>query len=270
MDTFSDKEIVFDCGNINFIRPLGLNILALLIRSLLQQESSTIFFACPTDLGCEQYFNDQGFYKEFRLGDRDKAIKASPRSTSIGLRRMEVFEPFYLQQIAQWLNRNLSLPEEIITDAVTIPLSEIILNVVDHSQSSMGCYICAQSYPQEKKLMLSVADCGVGFLETLRPRYTSLSHESQDQNAKAIALAVQEGISSKSRGSNAGAGLYILSDFLKQRGNVEIISKDGVWRQNADGTTLSRTIPFAFPGSCVNVEFDNQKIMDLRFQGDDE
>ena len=253
----TDQDVLFDCREIDFIRPLGVNILALLIRSLLQQVSRKIFFTHPSDRACRKYLENQGFYKEFLI--QDNVIEAVPRSTSVGLRRIESFEPLYLEEIAEWLNRNSLLPDQVIKDAVKITLSEIINNVIDHSRSSIGCYISAQAYPNENRLIFSVADLGVGFLETLRPEYNDLS-----KNEEAIALAVQSGVSSKSRGGNAGAGLDILCGFLKHcSGHLEIISIDGVWRQNPDGTSSTDTIPFSFPGSCINIEFDNQTIMNI-------
>ena len=258
LETEYVKEIVFECGNICFIRPLGLNVIALLIRSFLQQGTRTIFFVSPNNAGCERYFQDQGFYKEFHIEAHEKTITASPRSTSVGLRRMETFEPLYLDTIAVWLNKNLLLPEESIKDAVNIPLSEIINNVIDHSRSPLGCYISAQAYPHEDRLLFSVADLGVGFLQTLRPEFPQLR-----ENRSAIALAIKYGVSSKSKGRNVGAGLSILSDFLRFRGKLEIISFDGVWRQGFQGNSVTDTLPFSFPGSCINIEFDNQKIAEL-------
>ena len=258
------EEIVFDCGALKFIRPFGLNILALLIRSLLQ-DSKTVFFSHPTDRACKRYLENQGFYEEFPIQDSNSVVKAAPRSTSVGLRRMEFVEPSFFEQVALWLSRNLSLPAENIKNAIYLPLSELVPNVVDHSEFSIGCYISAQSYPRENRLMFSVADRGVGFLETLRHKYTNLNNDQE-----AVALAIESGISSKSKVRNAGRGLYLLCDFLKHCGNLEIISKDGVWRQNSNGTTSSQTMPFCFPGSCVNIEIDKQQIMDVRFQDEDD
>ena len=251
----TDQEVLLDCGETCFIRPLGINLLALLSRGLLHQGSKKIFFTHPSNNVCRQYLEDQGFYKEFII--QNNIIEAAPRSTSVGLRRIECFEPFYLEDIAKWLNRNSVLPEPAINDAVKITLSEIINNVIDHSQSPIGCYISAQAYPQENRLLFSVADLGVGFLSTLLPKYTHLMN-----NEQAISLAVKAGISSKSRDRNIGAGLPILCDFLKHySGYLEIISMNGIWRQRPDGTLVGFTIPFSFPGTCINIEFNNQKIL---------
>lgn len=256
-----NHDVLFDCGDVCFIRPLGGNILALLIRGLLQQGSRTVLFTPPNNKYCRKYLEDQGFYKEFPV-QNDNVIKTAPRQTSVGLRRIQSFEPLYLDEIARWLSKNSKLPQKVINDAVKITLSEIIHNVIDHSQSSIGCYISAQAYPQAGRLQLSVADIGIGFFATLRDRYKDLNN-----NEGAIALAVQSGVSSKSKVGNVGAGLYILSDFLKRcSGSLEIISINGVYRQKHDGTLSTDTIPFSFPGTCINIEFDNRKILEWAYE----
>ena len=263
LNTASAKEIIFECGDVRVIHPLGLNILALLIRNLLRENSRKVFFVHPTDRECKTGLEAQGFYEEFPIQHGIESINATPRSSSMGLRRMDACDYLYLEMLADWLNHNLSLPEKNIKEAISTTLSETVQNVVDHSQSDIGCYISAQSYPNEEKLLFSVADYGIGFLKTLCDHYSSLNN-----NTEAIALAIQSGISSKSKIRNAGAGLDILSGFLKQRGNLEIISFDGIWRQSNDGE-LSDTLPFSFPGSCVNIEFNNKKIADLRLDDDE-
>lgn len=251
-------DVLFDCGDVCFIRPLGSNILALLIRGLLQQGSRKVFLTDPNNGSCKKYLADQGFYKEFHV--KNNVVASAARRTSVGLRWIQSFEPLYLDEIARWLNRNSMFPQAVIDDAVKITLTEVINNVIDHSQSSIGCYVSAQAYPHEQRLMLSVADLGIGFLATLGARYNLRNNE------QAIELAVQSGVSSKSRGRNAGAGLDVLRDYLKHSGSLEIISIDGRGRQKPDGTPLKETLPFSFPGTCINIEFDNRKILDWAYE----
>ena len=252
-----EQDVLFDCGDMSFVCPMGVNILALLIQSLSRQVSRKIFFTPPNNNSCGNYLDNQGFYKEFDI--QNNIITVAPLNTTVGLRRIKNFEPLYLEEIALWLNRNSDLPQEAINDAVKITLSEIINNVIDHSQSPIGCYVSAQAYPGEQNLMLSVADLGIGFLGTLHARYKNLKNDKE-----AIALAVQSGVSAKSRGGNAGAGLDILSDFLgRYAGDFKIISMDGVWHQSPDGI-VNDTIPFSFPGTCITIILNNQKIRDIR------
>ena len=215
--------------------------------------SRKIYFTHPGENVCKSYLNSQGFYNEFPV--QNNIVEVVPLMTSVGLRRIQSFEPLYIEEIARWLNHNSLLPQNAIGDAVKITLSELLNNVIDHSQSSIGCYVSTQAYHKERTLVLSVADLGIGFLETLRPRYKSLK-----SNKDAIALAVKSGISARSRGGNAGASLNILSDFLEHHaGSLEIISMDGLWRQYPNGTMAS-TIPFSFPGSCITMSFDSRRI----------
>ncbi len=196
-----------------------------------------------------QYLIDQGFFEEFYFQETRGVLRHRLKSKSVMLRRLNEFEGSYPMQIADWLTRNSKIPAEAVRDMVGITLPEIINNVFDHSASPIGCCVCPQAYRSKKQLMFSVTDLGIGFFQTLSPHYRHL-----DSEASAIALAVQPGVSSKARGKNMGAGLYILSEWLKNhQGELEIISKDGRWKQGPDGQTFQEPLPFSFPGSSINL-----------------
>jgi hypothetical protein len=240
--------VTFECGNVRMFTPLGLNLLASLIHNL-HLHGREILFIPPSDPKTLQYLTDQGFFTEFQFVDSKSQLKQARRSTSVMLRRMHEFLGSYPIEVADWLSRNSAVPPEAVRDMVAITLPELMNNVFDHSSSPIGCCVCAQAYKREGKLTLSVTDLGIGFLESLLPRYTHLGRE-QD----AIALAVQEGVSSLSTRHNAGRGLYILCDWVKrQQGEVEIISKDGKWKQFPGGRIEQETLDFPFPGTCINM-----------------
>jgi len=139
---------------------------------------------------------------------------------------------------------------------IMVTMPEVINNVFDHSDSPFGCYVCAEAYPQEHRLMLSVMDFGVGFLYRLNPRYPQLTSD-----AEAIALAVKDGVSSRPTGKHAGSGLYILSDWSKGReGDLEFISQNGRWTQSPRGVTRTEDLPFSFPGTCINLRIRTDKL----------
>lgn len=105
--------------------------------------------------------------------------------------------------------------------------------------------------------MLSVVDTGIGFHATLVRRYKFLAN-----NEAAIAHAIQQCVSSQPVSRNAGAGLDILAGAMKNHaGHLEIVSKDGLWRQQPDGSCSGRTLPFSFPGTCINIQLDNTGIL---------
>jgi len=257
------SEVLFECGDAHFFRPLGLNILASLIRSFLDDQPRKIFFTPPNNDDCKKYLQSQGFYEEFNLQEESRELSLQttlPYSTSVRLYRNKLYEPTYFERIAKWLNKNLQYAEneiQAIEDILSITLSEIFNNVIDHSQSPIGYYVNAQAYRREKCLMLSVVDTGIGFHATLARRYKFLAN-----NEAAIAHAIQYGVSSRSKHGNAGAGLDILADAMKNHaGHLEIVSKDGLWRQQPDGSRSGGTLPFSFPGTCINVQLDNTGIL---------
>lgn len=241
------EPVQIDMGNVRFLRPFGLNLLAGMISELLRN-GQDVSITLPSDHKVQEYLSTQGFYLEFPTGPAGR-LQSSPRSTSVGLRRLDQLDYQYLTSVAYWLRGNSSIPFEKIEDMVKVTMPEIINNVSDHSKSAFGCYVCAQAYPREQRLMLSVIDFGRGFYAALSPHYRSINND-----AEAIALAVQDGISSKARKNNAGRGLYILSDWVRKRkGHLEIVSQDGYWKQDSKGLTHTRNLSFDFPGSCINL-----------------
>ena len=261
----SKEDVTIECGDVKFLQPMGLALLASMTCALTQTGRRTAYFTMPTNNAVLAYLADQDFFKEFSIEGTSRArIAAAPRSSSIGLKQLKSYDASYIAQIPKWLERNSYMRPEAITEVIYTTIPEIINNVFDHSQSPIGCYICAQAYPSLKQLKLSTIDLGVGLLNTLRPLFPHLKHDSE-----AIELAVKPGITSKSRPNNAGVGLDVLSGFLSEnRGTLEIVSRDGEWKQAADGTTKKRTLPFDFPGTCINLTFDDQAFMDRFAEGD--
>ena len=250
--------VIIDCGNLSTLTPLGLNILASMIHNL-HLQGREITFIPPANRKTLQYMTDQGFFVEFHFDNVNKPLKQANRSTSVMLRRMDEFVGSYPIEVADWLSRNSSVPAEAVRDMVGITLAELINNVFDHSKSPIGCCICAQAYKDEGKLTLSVTDLGIGFLESLLPQYSSLQSDEA-----AISFAVQEGVSSRSNRRNRGAGLHILSEWMKtQCGELEIISKDGRWRQLPQGSCEHETLRFSFPGTCINMHVPTDVLLAL-------
>jgi len=99
--------------------------------------------------------------------------------------------------------------------AVQYCVSELIRNVLEHSGSPEGAYVCAQRYLKKnpKRVSIAVADCGSGISKHLGQAYP----EARNDNSAALSLAMRPGITGAQRGmygtsDNAGAGLFITND----------------------------------------------------------
>ena len=241
------EPVRIELGNVELLRPFGLNLLSGMIYDLLRR-GQDVSLTPPQNERVNRYLTNQGFFNEFLVQQYGR-LKRATKSTSVGLRRLDELDYTYLSSVAYWLNKHSQISIDRIQDMVMLTLPEIINNVFDHSASPFGCYVCAEAYPSEHRLMLSVVDFGVGFYQSLSPTYRQLNTD-----AEAIELAVKPGISSKTKKNNAGRGLYILSDWARQcEGDLEIISLDGHWKQSQNGMASARTLPYDFPGSCINL-----------------
>jgi anti-sigma regulatory factor (Ser/Thr protein kinase) len=128
-------------------------------------------------------------------------------------------------------------PEQV--GPVKYVISELVRNVLEHSISRSGAFVCAQYYRDSRKVGLGVVDAGVGIRESLR-RY----HPTRDDVA-AICLALQPGVtgtSSRFGGTeyNAGAGLF----FTR---SIATLSKTHMVLASGSGFYKSKKCPAGTP-----------------------
>lgn len=118
--------------------------------------------------------------------------------------------------------------------AVQYCISELIRNVLEHSGSMEGAYVCAQRYTSEPpRVSIAVADCGFGIASTLSYAYP----EAENDDEVALRLAMQLGITGAAKSGmyaatdNAGAGLFFTRAIAKATGGYfGLLSGDGVFR----------------------------------------
>jgi hypothetical protein len=104
--------------------------------------------------------------------------------------------------------------------AVQYCVSELLRNVLEHSGSPEGAYVCAHRYVRKlKRVTIAVADCGQGVAQHLSGAYA----EAGESDMAALGLAMQPGITGARSGmygtpENAGAGLFITRSIAKGTG----------------------------------------------------
>jgi anti-sigma regulatory factor (Ser/Thr protein kinase) len=119
--------------------------------------------------------------------------------------------------------------------AVQYCVSELLRNVLEHSGSGEGAFVCAQRFPggQVPRVSIAVADCGIGVAAHLGRAHT----EAQGKDAVALALALQPGTTGAVPGlygtaENAGAGLFLTRSIAKGTGGYfAIVSGNAAYRQ---------------------------------------
>ncbi len=172
-----------------------------------------------------------------------------------------------------------SEPESLA--AVQYCMSELLRNVLEHSGSLDGAFICAQTYPGKKKrVSIAVADCGIGVGAHLGRVFPDALSNARE----AIRLALQPGITGAVRGAygapdNAGAGLFITRSIAKGCGGYFMLySGEGAYRLRRANMEEQRTLTMdamaerhdywplvenGWQGTVVALEIMMERLMDF-------
>lgn len=105
-----------------------------------------------------------------------------------------------------------------VADPIRYVVSELGRNVLEHANSGVGAFVCAQYFRDKERIAIGMADSGRGILSAIRQ-----SHEASNE-ARAIQLALTPGISGATpriggNETNAGAGLFFIRSIAKVSGN---------------------------------------------------
>lgn len=97
-------------------------------------------------------------------------------------------------------------------ESIRYIMSELIRNVLEHSDSRGGAYVAAQYYPKSNAIKIGVADSGIGIKKSISRSYSTTS------DLDAIRLSLIPGITGttpKEGGTpqNAGAGLFFIKSI---------------------------------------------------------
>jgi hypothetical protein len=111
--------------------------------------------------------------------------------------------------------------------AVRYCVSELIRNVLEHSGSTDGAFVCAQRYvdADPKRVSIAVADCGGGIADHLGDIYP----EAREDHREALRLAMTPGVTGARPGiygttDNAGAGLFITRAIARATGGYFVLA----------------------------------------------
>lgn len=99
-------------------------------------------------------------------------------------------------------------------EAIRYIISELVRNVLEHADSSIGAIVSAQYHKKSNMIRIGIVDTGVGIKTTINKSHKANSH------MEAILLALTPGITGTTRKEggtefNAGAGLFFIKSISK-------------------------------------------------------
>jgi anti-sigma regulatory factor (Ser/Thr protein kinase) len=112
------------------------------------------------------------------------------------------------------------------SDSIKYVVSELVRNVLEHSRSRDGAFVCAQYFATSRRLSVGVADTGRGIRSSLS------EHHPVGSDLEAIHLAMQPGITGTSPNFggneyNAGAGLFFTKSIARASRNFFVVYSGG-------------------------------------------
>lgn len=163
--------------------------------------------------------------------------------------------------------------------AVQYCMSELLRNVVEHSDSPGGAFACAHNYTNASpsRVSIGIADSGIGIAQHLSQTHA----QAQQSDRAALRLAMQPGVTGARPGvygtpDNAGAGLFITRSIAKGTGGYYLLaSGDACFRLRRSRTQEGQaelfidpafdrhdmwTLPQPWRGTVVSMEIRTDQI----------
>ncbi len=244
-------KLYLDMRDVQFVSPTALTLLTTAILRLQQQQVQVEII--PPASSARTYLNRVGFYKRIGVEVEYPWQRHDSRGRFVEIvqARDERDGEAVVGEMLEILRNQNVAGTETVYDALQYALLEVVNNVFHHAQSPTYAVLCAQFYPQRRRVELAVADTGRGIPVSLRDNPELQGAFETD--AEAIHLAVQPRVTGRPA-YNTGEGLFFTMEFIKHnRGDACIHSQRGMlWIQ--DGIERVETGP-RWPGTWVTLRF---------------
>lgn len=243
---FHDDEILFDLSDTESLTPFGITMLTATIAECISRKEKCLYNE-PKNKTFKKFLTEIGFNKFFGLNNSNNEIECIATKT-VQLKRAKGIDYFLVDQIVQVFDSNLNLSPGV-KGSLAMSIKETMTNVIDHSGVN-DYYVCARTYPTQKKIRLCITDLGIGILKSLK---SSNKYKDLSDDYEAIKKATEYGVST--RKETAGYGLTHIKKFLTvNEGQMCIISGRGkVFWKFAQRKILKQSMTIPFNGTIVKI-----------------
>ncbi len=256
------EEYVIDASGLQFVEPMGLVQLALLVHHLTDL-SSLVRFVAPLDSDLAHYLNRMDFYNHIpdavevvNVLDTSSACPADRSDVLIPVRffRTDVDVEHLFEDVAKFLQGMVVVKTITSTlySTLTVAIPELCGNVSSHSSSPCGGILTAQTYRHGS--YLAVGDLGIGIREhlTRNPKYQSIGTDEE-----AIRRAMEPGVTGTR--DRRGYGFDEVLEQLEETADAELYVHSGngwvrtVVRRGRRRKTSATDHQRSFPGTLIQL-----------------
>lgn len=257
-------NVVLDASQTARVQPLGAAILAVAIARREHAGLPKVAWVPPSNDECAAFLAEIGF-PLYVTGTAEERAAATFHGT-LELRQIKALDPTYHKDVADLLASRVPGTTEDVSHLVHVCLNELMGNVVDHSNSPVGCFIHTRWYAKDGNVRIAIVDAGDGIPNVLRSvaRYA----RSNDKTLLHEAV-VTEGVTSRPPPRKGGYGLKTIRAIVTERnGSLLVISGGARFLVRGHGRPQAREIsPMDFAGTAIELDFRPLPEMDTNEQG---
>jgi hypothetical protein len=235
--------VELDCGPVTLFGPFGIALLGALIAIRRRSGRQTRLLP-PRDEEVARFVREVGLDR-FAQGEQ----------TGVGtleIREMHALDPTYTRHVTDMLVRGVQGVTEENSYPIELCLNELLQNVFEWSESTIGCTVLTRWYHKTRSVRLTVVDLGIGIPAALRRRLRELQRES---DAAVIEAAVTQPRLTSRENKRGGIGLKLIREVVcdELAGSLTVRSHTAklVWH----GKKARRRRISGFRGTAIEIDF---------------
>jgi hypothetical protein len=228
--SFDQSEVTIDLRECQFVRPPAA-LWCMVYLALASQRGASCRLLVPENMGVCVYLKSLGLFatlQELGVEADDRGVNARYDENAIlPITRFSTTGEATAVTNKAWESLQASpLGAANLTSVVTELFSELALNAVQHSESTVGAFGCVQffQFGSGARFVCTVADGGIGVREGLCKNPALRSRVNYDWDA--LELAVRERVSGTGD-PHRGIGLYGVSEDVR-RPNHSLLLHSGL------------------------------------------
>lgn len=256
--------LVLDFTNTRFIEPWALALFTAYALRVKHDRQIGVRAVLSSTNPSNVYIGDMGLAHVLHTGTSTQDWDASPQNTGLHVLRTHQDVSRFVQSAA---NLGLGQGNETM-DALKYGMAELGRNVIQHSASPIGGVAIAQRFPDRGAIQISIADPGIGVLQSLARAYPELkNHLESLKQAVLPHVSGAFGTGMYSTSENAGLGLFFSKEICwRAGGSFWIASHDAllgvVGREDVSMTRIYREIR-EWQGTSVTMDFPEEGVHDF-------
>jgi len=264
-----NEGIFIDFSKADFLYPSGINILLIIGKHLQITKRCKIRQNFPENPEVKNFLVESGFSEEAKVKiPVDKSIPPHNGKYIYKIRQFGWPDDYHVEELIKVIEEELALSDKVRLDAHE-NLTELILNVQQHSRSPIHCFIIGQGYTKTNRVRFCIGDAGISIKNHLGAKYSELLNKDA---VESIEKALIEGITGAPGNQNSGVGLSYFRKFVHTcGGSFTILSNNGLYSEEAGilkPSIKKRTLDFEFPGTLIDFTISSSPGWKL-FRGDE-